>query len=67
MNYSLLGKSSNNLVKNIFVNRGFNENDIEHYLNTTREDILPFDKLMNVKQGAQILFRHIRNNDDILV
>ena len=57
MNYELLNPSNtaDSLIEQIFINRGFNKEDIFHYLNTTEDDILPCEMLDNIHEGAMLL------------
>ena len=41
--------------------------DVEHYLHTTREDILDPSLLDNIKLGAQMLIKHLFAQDQIYV
>jgi uncharacterized protein YueI len=56
MEYQLLTPDiltqTNSLVERVFANRGINPEDINHYLNTTREDILDPLLLDNMRTGA---------------
>lgn len=54
-------------VERVLTNRGIALTEIEHYLNTTDEDILNPSLIKNIKEGAQMLIKHIANNDDILI
>lgn len=55
------------LLDTVFLNRGFNIGDIEHYLNTTDEDLYPLNLLDNLEQGALLLLEHIYNNKKIFI
>ena len=71
MEYQLLTNKDSvecdNLITQIFLNRGFEEEDIPHYLNTTEEDILDPNLLKNIEEGAKILLNHVTNNKDIFI
>lgn len=54
-------------VERVLTNRGIALAEIEHYLNTTDEDILNPSLIKNIKEGAQMLIKHIANDDDILI
>ena len=54
-------------VEQVFANRGFNPEAIEHYLNTTREDIYDPKLLDNIEQGAQMLIKHLGKGDKIFI
>lgn len=49
------------------INRGLKQSDIPHYLNTTSNDLLNPCLIRNVIEGAKMLARHIKNNDDIFI
>ena len=49
------------------VNRGFDYQDIQHYLNTDDTDILPTNLMLNVDNGVKMLVNHISQNDKVLV
>lgn len=67
MNYKLIAppSSSTDIIKQILSNRGIT--DIEHFLNTTDDDILDPCLLSNIQEGAKMLLRHIYNNDKTLI
>ena len=69
MNYKLISPIiKNSALKQIFYNRGFNTNEeIEHYLNTTEQDILDPLLIDNMEKGAKMLISHISQNNDILL
>ncbi len=71
MEYQLLTPSipiqSDSLVERVFANRGINPEDIDHYLNTTREDILNPLLLDNMRIGAQMLVKHLYAGDKIFI
>ena len=54
-------------VERVLTNRGIALAEIDHYLNTTHDDILDPKLIANIKEGSQMLIRHIAQNDDILV
>ena len=65
MNYELLNSEVNNdisIIERIFMNRGFEREDISHYLNTTENDILNPRLLDNMHEGAEMLFDCIDNH-----
>ena len=55
------------LVEQVFYNRGFKLEDIEHYLHTTDEDVLNPLLLENMEKGAKMLIQHIANKDKIFI
>lgn len=54
-----------NVVEQVFANRGIQPQNIKHYLNTTNEDICQPSQMMNVAEGAKMLIKHISANDKI--
>ena len=54
-------------VERVFANRGMFPSDIDHYLNTTREDILEPALLDNMAEGAKMFVLHLAAGDKIFV
>ena len=54
-------------VEQVLANRGVKPESVEHYLNTTDEDILDPLLIKNIKEGAKMLIKHISQNDKVLV
>ena len=54
-------------IERVFANRGIDPADIDHYLHTSREDILNPELLANIKPGAQMLIKHLYAEDLIYV
>ena len=54
-------------VEQVLLNRGIMPENVEHYLNTTDEDILNPTLLMNMREGAQMLIKHIAQKDKVLI
>lgn len=70
MEYKLIENNikGSGVLLQILFNRGFkNAADINHYLNTTNNDILDPLLLDNMREGAQMLMRHVSNNDKTLL
>lgn len=72
MEYKLLQPTftlNNNasLLEKVFANRGFQPNDIEHYLHTTRDDILSPDLIDNIHKGALMLASHLIQGSKIFI
>lgn len=70
MEYKLINKTikDSNILSQILLNRGFETvSEIQHYLNTSNEDILDPLLLDNMSEGAQMLMRHVSNNDKTLL
>ena len=55
------------IVEELLTNRGINLNNINHYLNTTDEDIIDPSTIMNIREGAKMLITHIHKGDKVLV
>ena len=60
-------KSELSVIEQVLTNRGIALKDVPHYLNTTDEDILDPSLIANIHQGAQMLVKHISNNDKIFI
>ena len=54
-------------VEQVLANRGIAPENVEHYLNTTDEDILSPMLIMNIEEGVKILIKHIAQGDKVLV
>ena len=54
-------------VEQVLVNRGIAPDNIDHYLNTTDADILDPKLVMNMREGAQTLIKHIAQNNKVLI
>lgn len=54
-------------IEQIFLNRGIARDNIQHYLNTTLDDLLDPLLLNNMQQGAQMLISHLAAQDSIFV
>ena len=54
-------------VEQVLANRGIDPENVDHYLNTTDADILDPKLVMNMREGAQMLIKHIAQNDKVLV
>lgn len=72
MEYKLLQPTfalNNNasLIEKVFANRGFQPSDIEHYLHTTRDDILSPDLIDNIHKGALMLANHLIQGNKIFI
>lgn len=67
MNYKLISEIDDelSLIEQVFKNRGIV--NIDHYLNTTENDVFKPNMLWNMREGAAMLIRHISNEDDIFI
>ena len=54
-------------VEQVLFNRGIDPENVEHYLNTTDEDILNPKLIMNVEEGVKVLIKHIAQGDKVLI
>lgn len=54
-------------VEQVLVNRGIPYDQINHYLNTTDNDILDPRLIPHLDEGAKMLIRHISQNDKVLI
>ena len=54
-------------VEQVLVNRGIPYDQINHYLNTTDNDILDPRLIPNLDEGAKMLIKHISQNDKVLI
>lgn len=57
--------NSGNYIKDILEARGIN--NIDEYLNPSKEDLFPADKLKNIDKGVDLLLTHLKNNSKIYV
>lgn len=54
-------------VEQVLVNRGIPYDQINHYLNTTDNDILDPRLIPHLDEGAKMLIKHISQNDKVLI
>ena len=54
-------------VEQVLANRGIAPENVEHYLNTTDEDILSPMLIMNIEEGVKVLIQHIARGDKVLI
>lgn len=54
-------------VEQVLANRGIYPENVEHYLNTTDDDILDPKIIMNIEEGVRILIKHIAQGDKVLI
>jgi len=54
-------------LEHILKNRGIKEEDIFHFLNTTEEDVYDSKLLDNIKDGAAILAKHLKEQNKIFI
>ena len=68
MRYELINPiTQDSSLKQIFVNRGINPDDIEHFLNPVDSDILSPSLLAHMGEGARMLVSHIVKKDKIFM
>ena len=66
MNYELISpRSANSTIGQILINRGISPNEINHYLYTSKTDILDPSIIQNIRDGARMLVSHIKQNHKI--
>lgn len=53
------------VVERVLINRGIKLEEVSHYLNTTDEDILNPEIIPNIKEGVQMLVKHIHQGNKI--
>ena len=65
MNYKLINEvdKSKSMIEQILNNRGIE--DVSHYLNTTDEDLFSPLLLENMKEGAELLIKHLYDDKKI--
>ena len=54
-------------VEQVLANRGIAPENVEHYLNTTDEDILSPMLIMNIEEGVKVLIQAIAQGDKVLI
>lgn len=54
-------------VEQVLANRGIAPKNVEHYLNTTDEDILNPQLIMNIEEGVKVLIQTIAQGDKVLI
>lgn len=54
-------------VEQVLANRGIAPKDVEHYLNTTDQDILDPQLIMNIEEGVKVLIQTIARGDKVLI
>lgn len=69
MDYQLIAPRipQNSVVEQVLFNRGITPLNIQHYLNTSDNDILDPKLISNIKDGAKMLIYHIAQNDKVLI
>lgn len=72
MEYQLLGpelldRTDLTPIERVFLNRGIEPQNINHYLQTTEEDILNPLLLENMDRGARMLVKHFAAGDKIFI
>lgn len=60
-------KNATTAVEQVLANRGISPENVEHYLHTTDADICDPSMIMNMREGAVMLVKHISQNDKVLV
>lgn len=58
---------NNSALIQVLLNRGFQLNDIHHYLHTNDDDVFDPASIEHMEEGAQLLLKHWKNGDKIFV
>lgn len=67
MNYKLISNIKDNIINTIFLNRGFQLEEIDHYLKVSKDDLINPATIKNMQEGAEMLIKHIAANDKIFI
>ena len=71
MKYELINKPNKNFstIQQILYNKGIKENDIQHYINLSDQDINSPLLLgeQNLKNGLKLLLNIIKNNENAVI
>lgn len=70
MEYKLIAprQDGTNLLTQVLLNRGFKSiEDINHFLTTDENDLQDPLLLDNMREGVELLIRHIRENSKTLI
>lgn len=70
MEYQLIAQElpdTYNVVEQVLAKRGIKPEDVEHYLNTTDNDIIDPSTIDRIHEGAIMLVQHISRNDNVLL
>ena len=70
MKYQLINKvfpPGLSAVEKVFYNRGIKPEDLDHYLNTTDNDILDPQTIARIDNGVKMLISHISQGDKVLI
>ena len=70
MKYQLIAPRDYSLsaVKQVLSNRGINPIDLERFKNPSQDELVnPYLLLKNVEEGAKMLIKHVRENDEIFI
>lgn len=69
MEYTLINPVDNSIsvIEQVLINRGFQLQDIPHYLNLTEKDNLSPSLLKNIDEAVQLIAKHIANEELIFV
>lgn len=67
MKYQLINEVKYNPLTQIFINRGFKEEDIESYINVDETALYPASMLDNIAEGAKLIATHLFNQSKIFI
>lgn len=69
MKYKLISPTNPHfsVIQQVFENRGMNPNEVTRYFCPTEEDVFSPLLLQNMREGAQMFIRHVKNNDKAII
>ena len=68
MNYKLINEEIKGTpFEQVLINRGIKKENIQHFLNTTEQDLLSPSLLVNIDKGIDMLMEHVENKSLIAV
>ena len=69
MNYQLIAERipGTSPIEQVLLNRGIQAQDIQHYLNTTDEDILDPSSIDRIEEGAKMLVKHVSQGHKVFL
>ena len=69
MNYQLIAERipGASPIEQVLLNRGIQAQDIQHYLNTTDEDILDPSSIDRIEEGAKMLVKHVSQEHKVFL
>lgn len=67
MKYELINEVKYSMFTQIFINRGFEEKDIDSYINVDKSALYPASMLDNIAEGAKLIATHLLNQSKIFI